>query len=254
MLDIDLATQARTSATRAVIAVHLWGLTVDVDALRAAIGDDLLIIEDAAQAHGASLRGIRAGALGHAASFSFYPGKNLGAYGDAGAVVTDDHVLAERIRRLANHGRLDKFDHEIAGRNSRLDSIQGAVLGVKLPHLDDWVARRQQIAQAYLADLADLPWLTLPATRVDGTHAWHQFVVRVDDRDAFCAHLSSLGVPTGVHYPVCLPQLGFHADIDPAHYPEAMAAAATVVSLPVGEHLTDDEVARVVDAVRSFPA
>jgi dTDP-4-amino-4,6-dideoxygalactose transaminase len=252
VLDIELAAQARTSFTRAVIVVHLWGLTVDVDALRATIGDDLLIIEDAAQAHGASVRGIRAGALGHAASFSFYPGKNLGAYGDAGAVVTDDHVLAERVRRLANHGRLDKFDHEIAGRNSRLDSIQGAVLGVKLPHLDSWVARRQQIAEAYLTALAGLPWLTLPSTRVDGAHAWHQFVIRVNDRDAFCAHLSSLGVPTGVHYPVCLPQLGFHADADQTRFPEAMSAAATVVSLPVGEHLTDTDVAQVVDAVKGY--
>jgi dTDP-4-amino-4,6-dideoxygalactose transaminase len=252
VLDIDLAAQARTSATRAVIPVHLWGLTVDVDALRAAVGDDLLIIEDAAQAHGASLRGLRAGALGHAASFSFYPGKNLGAYGDAGAVVTDDAALAERIRRLANHGRLDKFDHEIAGRNSRMDSIQGAVLGVKLPHLDSWVERRQQIAEAYLTGLADLPWLTLPATRRDGRHAWHQFVVRVDDRDAFRAHLTAQGVPTGVHYPVCLPQLGFHADADPTRFPEAMSAAATVVSLPVGEHLTDAEVAQVVAAVNRY--
>ena len=252
VLDIELTAQARTSATRAVIPVHLWGLTVDVESLRVAVGNDLLVIEDAAQAHGASLRGIRAGALGDAASFSFYPGKNLGAYGDAGAVVTGDPALAERIRRLANHGRLDKFDHEIAGRNSRLDSIQGAVLGVKLPHLDAWVARRQQIAEVYLISLADLPWLTLPAVSPDGRHGWHQFVVRVNDRDAFCAHLASRGVPTGVHYPVCLPQLGFHTDADQARYPEAMSAAATVVSLPVGEHLTDDEVVQVIDAVTDY--
>ena len=252
VLDIDLAAQARTPATRAVIPVHLWGLTVDVEALRGAVGDDLLIVEDSAQAHGANLRGAQAGAMGDAASFSFYPGKNLGAYGDAGAVVTGDAVLAERVRRLANHGRLDKFDHEIAGRNSRMDSIQGAVLGVKLPHLDFWVARRQQIAEAYLTALADIEWLTLPATRSDGRHAWHQFVIRVDDRDAFSAHLSSGGVPTGVHYPVCLPQMGFHADVDRSRYPEAMSAAATVVSLPVGEHLTDEEVAMVIETVSSY--
>ena len=254
VLDIAAAARARTPATRAVIPVHLWGLPVDVQELRAAMGEDLLVVEDAAQAHGASLRGVRAGAMGVAASFSFYPGKNLGAYGDAGAVVTDDGALAERVRRLANHGRLDKFDHDLAGRNSRLDSVQGAVLGVKLPHLDAWVDRRQRIAEVYLAGLADLPWLTLPATRRDGRHAWHQFVVRVDDREAFRAHLSARGVPTGVHYPVCLPQLGFHRDVEPSLFPEAMSAAATVVSLPVGEHLTDAEVAQVVTAVRSFPA
>ena len=226
---------------------------VDVEALASMAGPDVLMIEDAAQAHGATVRGRMVGSLGHAASFSFYPGKTLGAFGDAGAITTSDAALAEKARRIANHGRLGKFDHELAGRNSRMDSLQGAVLGVKLAHLDSWVNRRREIADRYIAAWAGLDWLTLPARPADGEHGWHLFVLRVDDRERFRAHLHEAGVPTGIHYPESLPELAFHrGTVDQDAYPIAIDAAARVVSVPIGEHLTDDEVESVIEAVASY--
>ncbi|MDA1189623.1 MAG: DegT/DnrJ/EryC1/StrS family aminotransferase [Chloroflexi bacterium] len=256
VLDLQAAVLALTPRTRAVIAVHLYGYPVDVELLRqlleAAGRSDVVIIEDAAQGHGASRRGRMVGSLGLAASFSFYPGKNLGAFGDAGAVTTSDEVMSEKIRRLANHGRLGKFDHEIAGRNSRMDTLQAAVLLVKLARLDAWVARRREIAASYRAAWSGYGWLELPEVPLDGLHAWHQFAVLVPDRDALAAHLHDAGIPTGVHYPQSLPQLPFHSSWPLADFPRAVSVAAHELSLPIGEHLSDDEVSRVIDAVGSF--
>ena len=247
---------AVTPRTKAVITVHLYGYPVDVETLQLALErlgrPDVVVIEDAAQAHGASRRDRRAGSLGAAASFSFYPGKNLGAFGDAGAVTTDDAALAERIRRLANHGRLGKFDHELAGRNSRMDSLQGAVLGVKLTALDAWLARRRAIAQEYLNRWSELDWLDLPQVPVDGEHAWHQFAVLVPDRAAFTDHLRGHGIPLGVHYPEALPEMSFHSEWPAADFPHAMKVARHEVSIPVGEHLSAEEVDKVVEVVGSF--
>ena len=254
VIDFDQVSARLTERTKAVIPVHLYGYPVDVEELAAAIGrPDVLLIEDAAQAHGATMRGRSVGSLGYAASFSFYPGKTLGAFGDAGAITTNDAALAETCRRIANHGRLGKFDHELAGRNSRMDSIQGAVLGVKLPHLDSWVTRRRAIAAQYLAEWQGLEWLTLPATPLEGEHGWHLFTLLVDDRDRFRAHLQQAGVPTGVHYPESLPQLAYHrGTVDPSDFPIAVDAAARVVSVPIGEHLTDDEAGIVVETVAGY--
>lgn len=256
VIDLDAVIAALTGRTRAVIAVHLYGFPVDVQELRSrldAMGRaDVVIIEDAAQAHGASRRGQRAGSLGIAASFSFYPGKNLGAFGDAGAVTTDDAALAERVRRLANHGRLAKFDHEIAGRNSRMDSIQGAVLGVKLTRLDAWLFRRREIASRYLVALADLDWLELPAVPGDGEHAWHQFAVLVPDRERLVDYLKDVDVPTGVHYPQTLAEMPFHAQWTAQEFPRALEVATRELSLPIGEHLTDAEVEQVILAVSEY--
>lgn len=253
VIDPSLALAGMTECTRAMIPVHLYGFPVDVESLASMAGPDVLMIEDAAQAHGATIRGRMVGSLGHAASFSFYPGKTLGAFGDAGAITTSDAALAELGRRIANHGRLGKFDHELAGRNSRMDSLQGAVLRVKLAHLDSWVTRRRVIADRYLEAWDGLDWLTLPAIPAGGQHGWHLFVLRVADRERFRAHLQAAGVPTGIHYPESLPELAFHRGaVDPAAYPVAIDAAARVVSVPIGEHLTDDEVALVIDTVLSY--
>ena len=256
VLDLQAAVLALTSRTRAVIAVHLYGYPVDVELLRQLLDSagrsDVVIVEDAAQGHGASRRGRMVGSLGLAASFSFYPGKNLGAFGDAGAVTTSDEVMSEKIRRLANHGRLGKFDHEIAGRNSRMDTLQAAVLLVKLARLDAWVTRRREIAASYLAAWSGFGWLELPEVPSDGLHAWHQFAVMAPNRDALADHLREAGIPTGVHYPQSLPQLPFHANWPLADFPRAVSVAAHELSLPIGEHLSDDEVEQVISAVGAY--
>lgn len=256
VLDFEQVLDALTPQTRAVVVVHLYGYPADVEELRDKLDGvgrrDVLIIEDAAQGHGASRRGRMVGSLGEAAAFSFYPGKNLGAFGDAGAVTTSDPHLAERVRRIANHGRLRKFDHEIVGRNSRMDSIQGAVLGVKLKYLDQWLARRREIASIYLEALFDLGWISLPAVPDDGLHGWHQFAIVVPDRSSVRSHLENAGIPTGIHYPQCLAEFSFHADSPLANFPHAVMLARSELSLPIGEHLTDADVDRVIGTLRAF--
>ena len=255
-LDLQLVLEALTSKTRAVVAVHLYGFPVDVPLLAKMLADvgreDIDIIEDSAQAHGSRRRSQMAGGMGKAAAFSFYPGKNLGAFSDAGAVTPSDPNLAEKVRRLSNHGRLEKFDHEIVGRNSRMDSIQAAILSIKLTHLEKWLSRRREIASFYLEALGDVSWINLPAVPNDGLHGWHQFAVEVPDRPAVRKHLGNAGIPTGVHYPKCLPDLPFHADSPPSNFPRAVRLAKHELSLPVGEHLTDSDVERVVSALQAF--
>ncbi len=256
VLDFEQVVAALTPHTRAVVVVHLYGYPADVQELRERLDGvgrrDVLIIEDAAQGHGASRRGRMVGSLGDAASFSFYPGKNLGAFGDAGAVTTSDPNLADRVRRIANHGRLKKFDHEIVGRNSRMDSIQGAVLGVKLKYLERWLARRREIANTYLEALTDLSWMSLPAVPDDGLHGWHQFAIVVPDRSAVRSYLEDAGVPTGIHYPQSLADFSFHADSPPANFPRAVTLARGELSLPIGEHLSDADVDHVIGSLRAF--
>jgi len=192
---------AITRQTRAIIAVHLYGRPAAMNEI-CAIGErhGIKVIEDGAQAHGAIHQGRRTGALGDAAGFSFYPGKNLGAIGDAGAVTTSDTRLAERVRMLRNYGSKKKYEHELAGFNSRLDELQAAFLRTKLKRLDGWNARRQQVADKYLAGLADTG-LRLPAAVAGGGSAWHLFVVQSADRDALRCELAQHGVETLIHYP-----------------------------------------------------
>ena len=256
VLDFEQVVAALSPHTRAVVVVHLYGYPANVEELRERLDGvgrrDVLIIEDAAQAHGASRRGRMVGSMGHAAAFSFYPGKNLGAFGDAGAVTTSDPILAERVRRLSNHGRLQKFDHELVGRNSRMDSIQGAVLGVKLKYLDQWLARRREIASTYLETLTGLSWISLPAVPDDGLHGWHQFAIVVPDRSALRSYLEDAGVPTGIHYPQSLDEFSFHAVSAPASFPRAVTLARGELSLPIGEHLSDADVNHVIGSLRAF--
>lgn len=243
-----------TSRTVAIIAVHLYGHPCAMDPLLAlAKKHGLRIVEDCAQAHSAEYRGRRIGAIGDIGAFSFYPGKNLGAYGDAGAILTNVAALATRCRMIANHGRVAKYDHVFEGRNSRLDGLQAAILQVKLAHLDSWIARRRAIARRYHTELAGLTGLTLPGHAEDIGHAYHLFVVRTGRRDALAAHLESQGIQTGIHYPIALPKLAAYAYLGQANEPmRANAMDTQLLSLPMGEHLTDADVAAVIAAVRAF--
>jgi dTDP-4-amino-4,6-dideoxygalactose transaminase len=253
---LDLAdVERRISAnTRAIVAVHLYGHPCAMDGLgELARRHGLRIVEDCAQAHGAEYGARRVGAICDIGTFSFYPGKNLGAYGDAGAILTDDADLAKRCRMIANHGRTGKYDHEFEGRNSRLDGLQAAILRAKLRHLDGWVDRRNQIAGRYLRLLAGVGDLVLPSVAPDVRHAFHLFVVRTQSRDALAAHLAERGVQTGVHYPVALPRLAAYRHLGQST--EGMFACRAdrqLLSLPIGEHLSDADVDAVCEAVTSF--
>lgn len=250
-LDPDRVEAAVTSRTRALLPVHLYGQPADMDALAAvAARHGLAVLDDAAQAHGARVRGRRVGALATLTAWSFYPGKNLGAFGDAGAVTTNDPVLADRLRVLRNYGSRVKYVNEVQGYNSRLDEVQCAVLREKLRVLDEWNARRRAVAALYDDALAG-SGLVLPKVPEWAESAWHLYVVRTPQRDALQRELAERGVQTLIHYPI------------PPHEQAAFAAAgiprgslpvserihAEVLSLPIGPHLGTDAAARVADAV-----
>src|SRR3989338_4105182 len=205
-IDVDLIERAITPKTKAIIPVHLYGQPADMDPImQIAKNRGLAVIEDAAQAHGAVYKGNKVGNFGTAACFSFYPGKNLGAYGDAGAIVTNDDHLAEKIRMFANHGRKEKYLHETEGVNSRLDGLQAAVLGVKLRHLDEWIDSRRGVAGRY--DGALQGTVLTPKVLTGVSHAYHLYVIRVKDREKTQQKLKEIGISTGVHYPIPLPLL-----------------------------------------------
>lgn len=250
-VDVDSVKRAITSRTRAVIAVHLYGHPAEMDGLRDLCrAHNILLLEDAAQAQGASISGRRTGALGHAAGFSFYPGKNLGAFGDGGCIVTSDSALAEKCYALRNYGSREKYHHVEIGINSRLDELQAAFLRVKLRHLDDWNTRRRSIAAHYAQELGNLP-LVLPKEREGSESVWHLYVVKTGERAALQEYLSSQGIQTGIHYPIapgrqdCYSELGLHSR-------SADDLANTVLSLPIGPHLSDDDVEGVITSVRRF--
>ncbi len=253
---IDLADLERriTALTRAVVAVHLYGHPCDMSGLLGiAKRHNLKLVEDCAQAHGAEYRGRRVGALGDIGTFSFYPGKNLGAYGDAGAILTNNAELAMKCRMIANHGRVEKYNHIIEGRNSRLDGLQAAILNVKLTHLDGWIERRNAIAKRYMLGFNDIGGLTLPTVRGGARHAFHLFVVRLAERNSLKTHLDQSGIESGIHYPIALPKLAAYSYLNQAREPmRANAMDAEVLSLPMGEHLTNAEVDTVIDAVKAF--
>lgn len=243
-----------TSATRAVIAVHLYGHPCDMRRLlQLAQTHNLRIVEDCAQAHGAEYADRRVGAFGDIATFSFYPGKNLGAYGDGGAITTNDEKLARTSRMIANHGRVAKYEHEFEGRNSRLDGLQASILSAKLPHLDSWIAKRNAVARHYASALSDLNDIILPTVAADCLHAFHLFVIRTQRRDELAAYLKDHGVQTGVHYPVALPCLkAYEGKSIPEETKFSVSAASQLLSLPIGEHLTIDDAKRVTDLIREF--
>ena len=253
-IDPDAVAAAITPATRAVIPVHIYGQPADMTRLNAvARQHDLFVIEDAAQAHGATWQGRKAGALGDAACFSFYPGKNLGAYGDAGAVTTDNAALAETVALLRNHGRRSKYVHERVGYGERLDTLHAAILSAKLAHLDTWTEQRRALAARYSRLLADSE-LVLPFVHADAVPAWHLYVVRTPRRDDLLAHLTALGVQAGVHYPVPLhlqpayAHLGYRA----GELPVTEEVADTCLSLPLYPEMTLEQQDYVVATVRTF--
>ncbi len=238
--------------TRAILPVHLYGRPAEMDAIRDIAGRrGLLVLEDAAQAHGARHRGAPVGGLGHAAAWSFYPSKNLGAFGDGGAVTTDDPAIAARLRTLRNYGSTAKYVNRERGFNSRLDELQAALLSEKLAVLDEWNARRRAIAARYLDGLAGEP-LALPAD--DPGHAWHVFAVHTPRRDALAAHLADQGIGTLVHYPIPPHLQEAYRDLGMGEgdLPIAERLAREALSLPMGTHLRTGDAERVIAAVRGF--
>ena len=251
-IDVTKIEAAITERTRAVIPVHLYGQAADLDPIfDLAARYNLVVIEDAAQAHGGLYRGRPVGALSPVGCFSFYPGKNLGAYGEAGAVVTSDADVARRVRLLRDHGSERKYHHEIIGYNFRLEAIQGAVLGVKLKYLDGWNELRRRHAARYHELLRETP-LTLPREMEYARHVYHLYVVQADERDALRASLHEAGVQTGIHYPVpvhlqpAYSALGHEAGA----FPEAERQARRVLSLPIYPELTEEQMARVAEAIQ----
>lgn len=244
---------AITPRTRAIIPVHLYGQIADMDPILAiANKHGIPVVEDAAQSHGATYKGKRAGTLGRMAEFSFYPGKNLGAFGEGGALVTDDAAFAKRARQLRNHAQAERYYHDELGYNYRMDSIQGAMLSLKLKHLDNWNAARDRHAKKYIEQLKDLP-ITLPTVFADSQSVWHCFVLESDRRDAIREKLTAADIECGLHYPVPLhlqkacKDLGHHK----GDFPASERLAETCLSLPMFAELTDEQISRVVTAVRS---
>jgi len=252
-LDPARIEEAITPRTKAIVPVHLYGQPADMDPIMAvARKHGLKVIEDAAQAHGATYKGRTAGTFGDAACYSFYPGKNLGAYGDAGAIVTDDDALAATMRKWSDHGSNVKYQHDFEGTNSRLDGIQGAVLSVKLRHLDQWTDRRIAVAARYGEGLKDV--CVVPRTAPDVRHVFHLYVIQVNNREAVMKHLTEQDIACGIHYPVPLPATPAyaHLDGDPARWPVTYGQADKILSLPMHGDLTDDDVDLVIEEVRKI--
>lgn len=254
VISIDDVKKRITSKTKAIMAVHLYGHPCDMDALyELADKYNLYIIEDCAQAHGAEYKGKKVGGIGDVATFSFYPGKNLGAFGDGGAITTNNELLAKKCRMIANHGRIAKYDHEFEGRNSRLDGLQAAILSVKLKHLSDWTKKRIKFANQYLDLLKDEKNIILPVRQKSVKQVYHLFVIRTERRDELKSYLEGQGIQTGVHYPKSLPRLQAYDYTGQAN--ELMFANQTdknLLSLPIGEHLTEIDIHKVVTAIKGF--
>lgn len=252
-LDVKSIEHLMDETVKAVICVHLYGLPCNMDEILKFCDDhSLALFEDSSQAHGAEYNGQKIGTFGSAATFSFYPGKNLGAFGDGGAITTDDDDLAKKMRMYANHGRIDKYDHEFEGRNSRLDALQAAVLSVKLPYLDGWLVKRNTIANLYLNELSVTP-LVLP--KIDGNRkqAWHLFVVRTDKREALKFFLNEQEIESGIHYPIALPKLKAYTHItQETQNFFACNVDRELLSLPIGEHLSIADATFVCAKIKQF--
>lgn len=250
-LDVEDARAKVTASTRAIIVVHLYGQPCDMDAVLALANEHgLKVVEDCAQAHGAEYRGRRVGALGDIGAFSFYPGKNLGGYGDGGAIVTNDEALAKRCRMIANHGRIEKYNHEFEGRNSRLDNLQAAILGVKLNYLEDWNRTRIAVADAYDELLSGVGDVVIPMRTSHVRHVYHLYVIRTAQRDALQKHLKDCGIQSGIHYPIALPRLNAYAYLNQQTVRDGLHDQ--LLSLPMGEHMSMDAVKQVASAVKQF--
>jgi dTDP-4-amino-4,6-dideoxygalactose transaminase len=240
--------------TRAIMPVHIYGHPAPMSELAAIASQrGVWLIEDAAQAHGAEVDGRRCGSIGNAACFSFYPGKNLGAYGDAGAVTSNDAELLARVRRLRDHGRTTKYEHEEIGQAARMDAIQAAVLNVKLTHLDAWTEARRRVASRY-ATLLEPASVRLPVEAAGAKHVYHLYAIRSNARDALLEHLRSQGVAAGIHYPVPLHRQPAYAGqgYESIALPVTESVAASILSLPIYPELTNEQIAHVANVVLEF--
>ena len=258
-LDAAQVAAAITPRTKAILPVHLLGQPAQMDAImETARQHGLPVVEDCAQAHFATFGGRLVGTFGIAGTFSFYPGKNLGAYGDAGAIITDDDALAEKVRMFANHGadRVNKHDHLMEGVCSRLDGLQAAILSAKLPHLDAWTRSRQERAAKYDGLLGGIAEIITPKIRAGATHVFHNYVLRAQRRDELQAFLKENGVETTRHYPVPLPFLKAYAYLGhtPADFPVVARHSREIISLPVYPELTDEQQHHVTETIRRFYA
>ena len=252
LIDVDKVEAAIGPRTRAVLPVHLYGQMAAMDELQElSARRGLVLLEDAAQAQGARRAGVAAGAAGLAAGTSFYPGKNLGAYGDAGAVLTGDADLAQRVRELRNYGSETKYHHPRIGFNSRLDTLQAVVLNAKLPHLDAWNEQRRAAARRYDELLSGRAGVCLPRTLPGNEHVWHLYVVRMPRRDEVVARLQAAGIGAGIHYPVTLHLTGAFAQFGPGRgaFPVAEKIAAEILSLPLFPGITAEQQAQVADVL-----
>lgn len=257
LINLEDAARCVTPKTRAILPVHLYGRALDMAAVLAfAQAHGVLLIEDACQAHGAQWNGRRAGAFGAAGCFSFYPAKNLGGFGDGGLVVTNDAMLAEKLRLMRNYGSVRKYEHELVAGNCRLDTIQAAVLNVKLPHLDTWNAARFRAACRYAERLADIPGLVLPEfdQKRPEAHVFHLFVIQSERRDDLIGYLGKRDIQTGIHYPVPIHRhrAFAHLGYGPGSFPVTEGLAARIVSLPLYPEITEKDIDAVADAIREF--
>jgi dTDP-4-amino-4,6-dideoxygalactose transaminase len=254
-IDATLLEGALTSRTKAIIPVHLYGQSADMDpVLQFASRHGLIVVEDAAQAHGARYHGRMCGTLGHAAAFSFYPGKNLGAFSDGGAITTDDDAVASKARMLRNYGSVKRYHHDMAGMNSRMDELQAAFLRIKLRHLDEWNRRRCRIAEIYLSQLsASPPQLSLPVVPEWASPVWHLFVIRHDKRDGLQKYLFERGVQTIIHYPVP-PHLSkvYQSALGPV-FPVTEILCDKILSLPIGPHTDEALIKECAAIIQGFP-
>lgn len=253
-LDVSLLEGALTARTKAIIPVHLYGQAADMDPIREfATRHGLMVLEDAAQAHGARYRGKSCGTLGHAAAFSFYPGKNLGAFSDGGAITTDDDEIARKARSLRNYGSEKRYYHDLPGMNSRVDELQAAFLRVKLRHLDEWNARRNRWAEVYFSELAALPpGLSLPTVPEWASPVWHLFVIRHDLRDALHQYLTERGVQTIIHYPIPPHRSKIYQSSVTGSFPVTDELCRTILSLPIGPHMSGESVEQCAAIIREF--
>ncbi len=248
----NLIEEKITNKTKAIIVVHLYGQLCDMGPImKIAKKYKLKVIEDAAQCHGATYKGKKAGAFGDVAEYSFYPGKNLGAMGDAGCVVTNNEKLAKRIRALGNYGSIKKYVHTEKGQNSRLDEMQAAILSVKLKNLDKWNKERQRIANRYLNEINN-PKIILPIVAKNNTHVWHIFAIRTKNRDEFMDYLKSKGIDTLNHYPTAIHKQLAYKEMNKDHYPLAEQIASEEVSLPMFYGLTDKEIDYIIDTINQY--
>ena len=251
-IDVRKLEQAITPKTKVLLPVHLYGQPADMTEIMAlAKKHGLMVIEDAAQAHGAKFNGQKVGTFGDLACFSFFPGKNLGAYGDGGAIVSNNDQLALKARMFANHGRVEKYNHEFEGANSRLDGLQAAILDVKLKYLDQWNSRRRAVAKIYDSQLRGK--VTIPFIQTGCESVYHLYVIRLKNRDKIASILKSKGISTGIHYPIPLPFLKAYGYLghQPQDFPVAHALKDQILSLPIHGSMKDEEVHYVIEHLKS---